>query len=96
MELYLQMGHGMQSMSKELISQWGAGHIIISPVNIKQQSLEKYTKEISALNGKLYFDPQIFYPHDANTKLKEYDYWPQGSLYIYIIINSPRVIRTKQ
>lgn len=80
MELYLQMGHGMQSMSKELISQWGAGHIIISPVNIKQQSLEKYTKEISALNGKLYFDPQIFYPHDANTKLKEYDYWPQGSL----------------
>lgn len=80
MELYLQMGHGMQRISKELLSQWGSGHIIISPVNIKQQSLEKYSKEIHSLNGKLYFDPQLFYPHDANTKLKEYDYWPQGSL----------------
>ena len=80
MELYLQMGHGMQKLSKDLLSQWGTGHVIISPVNIKQQSLEKYSKEIRALNGKLYFDPQIFYPHDANTKLKEYDYWPQGSL----------------
>ena len=80
MELYLQMGHGMQRLSKELLSQWGYGHVIISPVNIKQQSLEKFSKEIRALNGKLYFDPQIFYPHDANTKLKEYDYWPQGSL----------------
>lgn len=80
MELYLQMGHGMQKMSKELLSQWGTGHLIISPVNIKQQSLEKYAKDIHALNGKLYFDPQIFYPHDANSKLKEYDYWPKGSL----------------
>ena len=80
MELYLQMGHGMQKMSKELLTQWGTGHIIISPVNIKQQSLEKYSKEIHALNGKIYFDPQLFYPHDANTKLKEYNYWPQGSL----------------
>ena len=70
----------MQRISKELLSQWGSGHIIISPVNIKQQSLEKYSKEIHSLNGKLYFDPQLFYPHDANTKLKEYDYWPQGSL----------------
>ena len=80
MELYLQMGHGMQSLSKVLLSEWGGGHVIISPVNIKQQSLEKFSREIHALNGKLYFDPQLFYPHDANTKLKEYDYWPQGSL----------------
>ena len=46
MELYLQMGYGMQKMSKELLAQWGSGHVIISPVNIKQQSLEKYSKEI--------------------------------------------------
>ena len=36
MELYLQMGHGMQSMAEELIGLWGGGNVIISPVNITQ------------------------------------------------------------
>lgn len=80
MELYLQMGHGMQQLSKTLLSQWGAGNIILSPVNIKPQSLEKYAKDIHSLNGKLYFDPQIFYPHNPNSKLTNYDYWPHGTI----------------
>ena len=80
MELFLQMGYGMQESSKTLLSQWGGGNIIVSPVNIGQKPLEKYAKDIHAIGGKLYFDPQIFYPHNPNSNLKEYDYWPQGTL----------------
>lgn len=80
MELYLQMGHGMQQMSKDLLRVWGGGNIIISPVNIKPTQLTKYVKDVKALNGKVLFDPQIFFPHNGNSKLQEYDYWPSGSL----------------
>lgn len=80
MQLYLQMGHGMQQLSKSLIQLWGEGHIIISPVNIKQTQLSKFIKEIQSEKGKVLFDPQIFFPHNAHSKLMEYDYWPSGSL----------------
>ena len=36
MELYLQLGHGMQALSQELIKNWGEGTVIISPVNMPQ------------------------------------------------------------
>lgn len=74
------MGYGMQQLSKNLLKLWNGGNIIISPVNIKQTQLTKFTKEIKSLNGKILFDPQIFYPHDANSNLKEYDYWPAGTI----------------
>lgn len=80
MQLYLQMGHGMQQLSKSLMQLWGGGNIIISPVNIKQSQLPKFIKEVQAINGSVLFDPQIFFPHNAHSKLKEYDYWPSGSL----------------
>lgn len=41
MELFLQMGHAMQGVAKELIGNEGRGTVIISPMNIKPASLEK-------------------------------------------------------
>lgn len=40
MELLLQMGHGMQEMSIDLIKSWGGGSIIISPSNFKVPGIE--------------------------------------------------------
>ncbi len=88
MDLYLQMGHGMQSLAKEFISQWNGGNLIISPVNIKQTQLIKYAKEIKLLGGKLLFDPQLFTPRDAHSKLQEYDYWPSGTISNGDILNN--------
>lgn len=82
MKLYLQMGHGMQAMSQELIKLWGTGDVIISPVNIQQEKISGFAKSIISSGGNVLFDPQMFYPKDGHTKLKLYDYWPRDDVSI--------------
>lgn len=76
MELYLQLGHGMQGMSMELIEHWKSGTVIISPVNITQDKLKGFSDKIHSVGGDVLFDPQMFYPKEGHTKLQAYDYWP--------------------
>ena len=76
MELYLQLGHGMQGMSMELIENWKSGTVIISPVNITQDKLENFSNKIHSVGGDVLFDPQMFYPKEGPVKLQAYDYWP--------------------
>ncbi len=76
MELYLQMGHGMQSLAKEMLQLWKKGTIILSPVNMKQERIVSFAKEIKDINGRVLFDPQLFYPKNGHGKLRAYDYWP--------------------
>ena len=76
MELYLQMGHGMQKMSQDLIKYWGTGNVIISPVNLSQDKVEIFSKKIKKVGGQVLFDPQMFYPREGHHKLQAYDYWP--------------------
>ena len=76
MELYLQLGHGMKSLSEELILGWGKGTVIISPVNMDQSKIVDFAKKIYKKNGQVLFDPQLFYPKEGHKKLQAYDYWP--------------------
>lgn len=76
MELYLQLGHGMQALAQELIKSWGNGNVIISPVNLQQDKLVAFSKKIQAAGGQVLFDPQMFYPKEGHLKLQAYDYWP--------------------
>ena len=78
MELFLQMGHGMQSVSQELIKEEGSGTVVISPMNIKPTSLNKFSKEIQKIGGEVLFDPQLYYPRKFQKNLSLYEYWPQG------------------
>lgn len=82
MELYLQMGHGMQAMSQELVKDGVVNNLIISPVNIKQEKVESFAKKINSSGGNVLFDPQLFYPKEGHQKLKAYDYWPQEGVSI--------------
>jgi len=82
MELYLQMGHGMQSMAQELIKKWEHGHVIISPVNIQQDKVSIFAQKVISSGGNVLFDPQMFYPKEGHTKLQAYDYWPQKDVSI--------------
>lgn len=82
MQLFLQMGHGMQKLALDLISKWNGGSVIISPSNFKNpgnESVIKYAKQIHKINGSVLFDPQMFYPKDGHEKLKAYDYWVDES-----------------
>lgn len=76
MELYLQLGHGMQALAQELIKLWGKGNVIISPVNLQQDKLVAFSKKIQSAGGQVLFDPQMFYPKEGHLKLQAYDYWP--------------------
>lgn len=78
MELFLQMGHGMQSVAKELIKEDGRGTVIISPMNIKLTSLGKFSADIQKEGGEILFDPQLYYPRKFQKNLTAYEYWPQG------------------
>lgn len=80
MDLYLQMGHGMQSMVCELFKQWNGGNVIISPVNIPQDNLSSFSQKIKQVNGNILFDPQLFYPKEGHLKLQAYDYWPLSNV----------------
>ena len=66
MELYLQLGHGMQALSQELIKNWGEGTVIISPVNMPQVKIASYAKKIQSVGGQILFDPQMFYPKEGH------------------------------
>ncbi|WP_303836514.1 hypothetical protein [Ruminococcus flavefaciens] len=79
MELYLQLGHGMQNLAQELLGIWGKGNVIISPVNIQRDKLKRFAKKIRSCGGQVLFDPQMFYPKEGHEKLQAYDYWlPEG------------------
>lgn len=85
MELMLQMGHGMQKLTLELLKIWGNGQVIISPSNFNNPGLDSvkaFANQVQKNNGQVLFDPQMFYPKDGHSKLKKYDYWIDDSVSI--------------
>lgn len=80
MELYLQMGHGMQTVVKEIVKNKGYGTAIVSPMNILPTSIVGFSQSIKKLGGNILFDPQLYYPNKVQNKLCKYSYWPNDDL----------------
>ena len=80
MDFYIQMGHGMQTMCKDFLSSWGSSTVIISPLNIPPERLNKFSIEIEKANGQILFDPQLYFPRKYHKNLAKYDYWPQDNI----------------
>lgn len=80
MELYIQMGHGMQSMCEELASLWGGATVIVSPQNIAEKSLNTFSAKLHKVNGHLMFDPQLYFPRKYQKNLAKYSYWPHAEI----------------
>lgn len=74
MELYLQFGYGMKQLSIDLAEKWGNATVILSPRDIKTNSLWKWSKELNSHNIKLLFDPQCYYPKQNHKNLAMYGY----------------------
>lgn len=79
LELFIQMGHNMQSLALEHLKDFGDGTIILSPMNIIPANIGKYAKKVRNNNGKILVDPQLYYPRKYQKNLTKYDYWPQDN-----------------
>lgn len=81
MKFYLQMGHGMQTMCKELSAAWGGSTVILSPQNIYPTSkLLPFAESMRKVNGTVLFDPQLYAPRNYQKNLQKHDYWPQSDI----------------
>jgi hypothetical protein len=66
MNFYLQFGHGMMGMSKELLTDWGAASgVVISPRDVKPAQVQKVAHDSFSVGAEPLFDPQC-YVHDSN------------------------------
>lgn len=78
MQLYLQMGHGMMSLAKKLVSTWGEGMCILSPRDMTLNQMQKFSKDIHKFNGSISIDPQFYQPHSEHAKLVDHTFWPDS------------------
>ena len=95
MELYLQFGHGMMSMSEELIRDWNGGLVILSPRDLELNQMTSFSTKISSINGKIVIDPQFYLPKSDHSRLVSHSFWPsnyQTALFNKVDIN--RMLKT--
>lgn len=79
MKLYLQMGHGMQTICKDLCAAWGGASVILSPQNIYPTSkLLPFVETLGRVGGTVLLDPQLYAPRKYQKNLQKHDYWPQS------------------
>ncbi|MDR2590270.1 MAG: hypothetical protein LBC71_04700 [Oscillospiraceae bacterium] len=81
MNFYIQMGHGMQNICKDLCEAWQGATVILSPQNIHPTNkLSPFVASLQKLNGKVLFDPQLYSPRKYHKNLQKHDYWPQSGV----------------
>lgn len=79
MDLYLQFGHGMMGLCRDLVRSWGGGTAILSPRDLKRDQLVKLSYELRALpGGRVLVDPQFYVPRSDHHRLTAHDYWPDS------------------
>jgi hypothetical protein len=74
------MGHGMQSMCKELSEAWNGATVILSPQNLyPTEKLAPFAAYLRKANGSVLFDPQLYSPRKYHKNLEQHAYWTQDS-----------------
>lgn len=93
MKLALQFGYGMKELCKDLIPLMQDPSIILSPRDLSDEQIVAYSKELVALGGKTFIDPQLYAPRSDNERLTNHSYWPQNfSTGLFTDINSLKEI----
>ncbi len=78
MDFYIQMGHGMQTLCRELTEAWNGSTVILSPLNITQDKLAPYANSLHKAKGQVLLDPQMYCPRKYHKNLQQYTYWPKS------------------
>lgn len=76
MDLYLQFGYGMMSLCKDLIKKWNGGTVVLSPRDLSKSQMDKFSRELSSINGRVVIDPQFYLPHANHGRLTSHEFWP--------------------
>lgn len=81
MKFYIQMGHGMQTLCKDLCEAWQGTTVILSPQNIyPTDRLPSFAASLRSVNGAVLFDPQLYSPRKYHKNLQKHTYWPRGGV----------------
>ena len=91
MNLYLQFGHGMMKLCREMLPFLPETTVILSPRDLTDAQIETFASDINALNGTTLLDPQLYAPHSDHKTLTKHAYWPQQ--YSTASANWPVVLR---
>jgi len=75
MQLYLQFGHGMISMSKDLLTEWRGGGVILSPRDLKPPQLERVAEDARQAGAEPLLDPQCYVRTSDHNKLTAHAYF---------------------
>src|SRR5690348_14587330 len=78
MRFHLQFGHGMKSLSCQLIQSWHSGRVILSPRDASPDQLANWAAEIIECGGRLWLDPQFYLPDTEHEKLRSHELLPDG------------------
>ena len=65
----------MKALTLELSKKWNGASVILSPRDIDQNQLKKWSKEFKKEGVKCFFDPQCYCPKTEQKRLIQYDYW---------------------
>ncbi len=76
MDLYLQFGHGMMTLSQDLIQSWGGGTVILSPRDLELEQMVRLKSVLSQHNGSVVIDPQFYIPRSDHERLTAHAFWP--------------------
>lgn len=75
MNFYLQFGHGMMSLTRDLLKNWGGTGVILSPRDLEKDQMLRLSSDILRLKGEPLLDPQC-YIHDADHhRLNTHEYY---------------------
>lgn len=75
MELFLQFGYGMKSLTLDLSKKWDSTSVILSPRDMTPAQLTTWSAEFHKAGIKCYFDPQSYCPKSELKRLSQYSYW---------------------
>jgi len=77
MKLYLQFGHGMMRLCRELLPQMPGSAVILSPRDLKESQIETFGSDIIKIGRTTLLDPQLYAPRCDHRKLTNHVYWPK-------------------
>ncbi|MCL5406431.1 MAG: hypothetical protein M1398_06905 [Deltaproteobacteria bacterium] len=78
MRFFIQMGHGMMAMNRELIEKFNDGQksgVIIWPRTLTQDQIERHASEVRGLRASLLFDSCFYLPYTSRLKILDLPYW---------------------
>lgn len=78
MDFYLQYGHQMSPLCRELIGRWERGAVILSPRDLERGKLCLLAAEIADQGGRTLLDPQLYNPRANHPRLVQHSYFPKG------------------